>query len=272
MWSEPSGGRQKCLGLAVGTFTSRRRPHATHDDSFALPIPLCEPADLKLRRIVDRVDAPQLDSAYRESPEMQPNLRGTAEVDATTRTPDPIRPPEGTPPPSAVRPKAASCRSRRPSRTHDDDVVRIYSRLAPYAYTSASVRVATPRRATITRASLRSSVAADIAAPQRGWSGRPDIPPQRSWRLQAAREDDPRSRPAGAGVGKAQDQRFHAQVAATLAPRAHRKHAVQAIIAIEVIYDYLDALTELPVPDPLGNGRRLSQTFTDAISIHREPQ
>jgi tetraprenyl-beta-curcumene synthase len=73
---------------------------------------------------------------------------------------------------------------------------------------------------------------------------------------------------------KLSDQRFHAQVAATLAtlaPRAHRKHAVQAIVATEVIYDYLDALTEQPVPDPLGNGRRLSQTFTDAISIHREP-
>jgi tetraprenyl-beta-curcumene synthase len=75
-------------------------------------------------------------------------------------------------------------------------------------------------------------------------------------------------------LDKLSDQRFHAQVAATLAtlaPRAHRKHAVQAIVAIEVIYDYLDALTEQPVSDPLGNGRRLSQTFTDAISIHREP-
>jgi tetraprenyl-beta-curcumene synthase len=73
---------------------------------------------------------------------------------------------------------------------------------------------------------------------------------------------------------KLSDQRFHAQVAATLAtlaPRAHREHAVQAIVAIEVIYDYLDALTEQPVPDPLGNGRRLSQTFTDAISIHHQP-
>ncbi len=73
---------------------------------------------------------------------------------------------------------------------------------------------------------------------------------------------------------KLSDQRFHAQVAATLAtlaPRAHRKHAVQAIVAIEVIYDYLDALTEQPVSDPLGNGRHLSQTFTDAVNIHREP-
>jgi tetraprenyl-beta-curcumene synthase len=73
---------------------------------------------------------------------------------------------------------------------------------------------------------------------------------------------------------KLSDQRFHAQVAATLAtlaPSAQRKHAVQAIVAIEVTYDYLDALTEQPVPDPLGNGRCLSQTFTDAISVHHQP-
>jgi tetraprenyl-beta-curcumene synthase len=75
-------------------------------------------------------------------------------------------------------------------------------------------------------------------------------------------------------LDKLSDQRFHAQVAATLAtlaPKATRAHAAQAIVAVEVIYDYLDALTEQPVPDPLGNGRCLSRTFTDAINIDREP-
>ncbi len=73
---------------------------------------------------------------------------------------------------------------------------------------------------------------------------------------------------------KLRDQRFDAQVAAilaTLAPSAYRRHAVQAIVAIEVMYDYLDGLTEQLVPDHLGNGRRLSRAFSDAIGIHREP-
>ncbi len=75
-------------------------------------------------------------------------------------------------------------------------------------------------------------------------------------------------------LGKLDDQRFHAQVAATLAtlaPRAHRKDAVKAIVAIEVMYDYFDGLTEQPTPNPLTNGRHLSQAFTDAVSINRAP-
>ncbi len=72
-------------------------------------------------------------------------------------------------------------------------------------------------------------------------------------------------------LDKLEDQHFHAQVAATLAtlaPRAHRKNAVKAIVAIEVMYDYLDALTEQRTPNPLTNNRRLTQAFTDAVSNH----
>jgi tetraprenyl-beta-curcumene synthase len=61
---------------------------------------------------------------------------------------------------------------------------------------------------------------------------------------------------------------FTAEVAAmlaTLTPRAHRGPVVQAIVALEVMYDYLDGLTELPSPDPLRDGRRLYAAFTDAI-------
>jgi tetraprenyl-beta-curcumene synthase len=75
-------------------------------------------------------------------------------------------------------------------------------------------------------------------------------------------------------LDKLHDQGFHAQVAATLAtlaPRAHRKHAVAAIVASEVIYDYLDGLTERPVPNPLDSGHCLFQAFTDAIRIHHQP-
>jgi tetraprenyl-beta-curcumene synthase len=74
---------------------------------------------------------------------------------------------------------------------------------------------------------------------------------------------------------KLHDQRFHAQLAATLAtlaPRAHRGDVVQAIVAIEVLYDYLDGLTEQPGPDPLADGHRLYRAATDAIDIEREPR
>jgi hypothetical protein len=73
---------------------------------------------------------------------------------------------------------------------------------------------------------------------------------------------------------KLRDQRFHAQVAATLAtlaPSNGRKPAAEAIVALEVIYDYLDGLTEQPTQDPLASGRCLSQALMDAINIEREP-
>jgi tetraprenyl-beta-curcumene synthase len=75
-------------------------------------------------------------------------------------------------------------------------------------------------------------------------------------------------------LDKLDDQRFHAQVAATLAtlaPRAHREDTTRAIVAIEVMYDYLDALTERPGADPIADGLRLSRAFTDAVDINREP-
>jgi tetraprenyl-beta-curcumene synthase len=75
-------------------------------------------------------------------------------------------------------------------------------------------------------------------------------------------------------LDKLEDQGFHAQVAATLAtlaPRSHRESATRAIVAIEVIYDYLDGLTEQPTPNPLDTGRRLARAFTDAVSIDHTP-
>ncbi|MGA2162987.1 MAG: DUF2600 family protein [Solirubrobacteraceae bacterium] len=74
-------------------------------------------------------------------------------------------------------------------------------------------------------------------------------------------------------LDKLDDQRFHAQVAATLAtlaPRAHRRNAVKAIVAVEVMYDYFDGVTEQPTPDPIADGHQLCQAFTDAVSIDRE--
>jgi tetraprenyl-beta-curcumene synthase len=69
-------------------------------------------------------------------------------------------------------------------------------------------------------------------------------------------------------VEKLRDERFNAEVAATLAtlaPRSHRRQVVETIVALQVMYDYLDALMEQPTSDPLTNGKQLFQAFIDAV-------
>ncbi|MGH2903942.1 MAG: DUF2600 family protein [Solirubrobacteraceae bacterium] len=72
---------------------------------------------------------------------------------------------------------------------------------------------------------------------------------------------------------KLHDEGFNARAAAmlaTLAPRAHREHAAHAIVALELLFDYLDGLTERPTDDPLAEGERLFTPFTQAIAIGTE--
>jgi tetraprenyl-beta-curcumene synthase len=62
---------------------------------------------------------------------------------------------------------------------------------------------------------------------------------------------------------------FNAEVAgvfATLADRAYREPVVQAIVALQVMYDYLDGLTEQPTGDALRNAHRLFEAFTAAVT------
>jgi tetraprenyl-beta-curcumene synthase len=62
---------------------------------------------------------------------------------------------------------------------------------------------------------------------------------------------------------------FNAEVAATLAtlaPRGPRARVVEAIVALEIIFDFLDGITERPTGDPLADGRRLSRALTDAVA------
>jgi tetraprenyl-beta-curcumene synthase len=73
---------------------------------------------------------------------------------------------------------------------------------------------------------------------------------------------------------KLREERFNAEVAATLAtlaPRQHRACVVEAIVAYEVMYDYLDGLTEQPMDPPLRTGRELYRAFTDAVTLGAEP-
>jgi tetraprenyl-beta-curcumene synthase len=88
------------------------------------------------------------------------------------------------------------------------------------------------------------------------------------WELRAQAIDDPEVK--ALALSKLDDESFHAEAAAmlaTLAPRAHRSNVVEAIIALELLFDYLDGLSELPSRDPLREGKLLFQTLIDAVSI-----
>jgi len=55
---------------------------------------------------------------------------------------------------------------------------------------------------------------------------------------------------------------------ATLAPAAHRRRTVRALVAYQAAYNYLDALSELPSADPVANGEQLHQALL--IALHRD--
>jgi tetraprenyl-beta-curcumene synthase len=86
------------------------------------------------------------------------------------------------------------------------------------------------------------------------------------WRARAVKIEDPELRTLA--LHTLQEEGFAAEVAATLAtltPRPHRTATIRGMVALEVMYDYLDGLTERPTPDPLANGRQLFKAFTDAL-------
>jgi tetraprenyl-beta-curcumene synthase len=86
------------------------------------------------------------------------------------------------------------------------------------------------------------------------------------WQAPAARIGDTGLRELA--VGKLVDERFNAEVAATLAtlaPRRERATATRAIVALELLFDYLDGRTELPSDDPIAGGQRLFAALTGAV-------
>ncbi len=103
----------------------------------------------------------------------------------------------------------------------------------------------------------------------RYWTGAaPRVHAQlRRWEGRAREIPDPALQ--AIALGKLRGERFNAEVAATLAtlaPRTHRAHAVEAIVGLELMYDYLDGLTEQPAREPLRSGHRLFAAFTDAFA------
>ena len=91
------------------------------------------------------------------------------------------------------------------------------------------------------------------------------------WEHAAAVIPDPKLR--ALALGKLGDERFNSEVAATLAtlaPRRHRACVIEAIVALQVLYDYLDVLSEQPMADPERDGRRLFAALIDAVSVPAE--
>lgn len=92
------------------------------------------------------------------------------------------------------------------------------------------------------------------------------------WRRRAQAIEDPVLR--ALALAKLEQEGFNAEAAATLAtlaPRAHRRRAVEAIVAAEVLYDYLDGLTETPAREAPGDGERLFEAFADAVAPSSPP-
>jgi tetraprenyl-beta-curcumene synthase len=88
------------------------------------------------------------------------------------------------------------------------------------------------------------------------------------WKLQAQAIDDPELR--ALALAKLHGEGFHAEAAAmlaTFAPPAHRDSVVEAIVALELLFDYLDGLTERPSADPLAEGERLFSALFDAVAL-----
>jgi tetraprenyl-beta-curcumene synthase len=95
----------------------------------------------------------------------------------------------------------------------------------------------------------------------------------RGWEARATAITDPHLRRLAAG--KLRDERFNVEVAAmiaTVAPVEYRAQAVEAIVALQVMYDFLDALTEQPAADPIRDGLQQSGAFLDALSVSVPPR
>lgn len=89
------------------------------------------------------------------------------------------------------------------------------------------------------------------------------------WERTARAIPDPALR--ALATGKLRDEHFNAQVAATLAtlaPRVRRARVVEAIVALQVMYDYLDVLSEQPAgSEPSIDGRQLLEALGDAVAL-----
>lgn len=90
----------------------------------------------------------------------------------------------------------------------------------------------------------------------------------RRWEGEAGRIPNDRLREIA--LAKLAEERFNTEVAATLAtlaPRPQRRAAVDAIVPLQVMYDYLDGVSEEPSRNPLASGRQLFAAFIASLTL-----
>ncbi len=95
----------------------------------------------------------------------------------------------------------------------------------------------------------------------------------RRWDARAAEIPDPRLQDLA--LGKLRNERFDFEAVAmiaTMAPARYRERAVEAIMALQVMFAYLDALTEQPTADPIRDGLQYSRAFVDAVTVSTPPR
>jgi tetraprenyl-beta-curcumene synthase len=92
------------------------------------------------------------------------------------------------------------------------------------------------------------------------------------WRSRAEAIPDPAARRLA--LATLDEEAFNAEAAAVyslLAPRAARPAVVRLLVPWQLMYDYLDTLTEQPSADPLEHSRRLHRALALSIEPHRGP-
>lgn len=88
-------------------------------------------------------------------------------------------------------------------------------------------------------------------------------------------EEIPNSTFQAVALANLREEGFNTQATATLAtlaPREYRKPVTEAIVGLQIIYDYLDSLIERPLADPLNDGRHLYRAFVDAVDLDNAPR
>lgn len=87
----------------------------------------------------------------------------------------------------------------------------------------------------------------------------------RAWRGRAARIPDPLLRRDA--IVTLKRERLNTEGAALFAilPRRHDRALVQLLAAYQIMLDYLDSISERPVPSPLANGRQLHLALVEAL-------
>jgi tetraprenyl-beta-curcumene synthase len=93
----------------------------------------------------------------------------------------------------------------------------------------------------------------------------------RHWQARAYAIENPALRHLALEAQHAKQRSLEGAVAfAAFVPRYTQRHVITALTAYQVIFDYLDTLTEQPNLDPISNGRQLNQALLHAIE-HQAP-